>query len=397
MKIRLLLVAGARPNYMKIAPIYWAIRDSRVFREAIEAEIIHTGQHYDAALSDDFFRDLDLPAPAVNLGVGSGSHAEQTAKVMIGFEKVLQEHRADVVLVVGDVNSTAACAMVTAKAYGCTPSGEGRPLLAHVEAGLRSRDLAMPEEVNRLVTDALSDILFTTSGDADENLRAEGVNEDKIERVGNTMIDSLLRSLAAAEQEELPAAMTAAAESGGFGLCTLHRPSNVDDRETLSGILSALSEIAAETPLFLPIHPRTRARIEAFGLGAHLKPATEATENARGIFVIEPLSYLQMLCAQRRSAFVLTDSGGLQEETTVLGIPCVTIRDNTERPITITEGSNVLAGTSRAGILRGLAEAKQKVARGTRTPELWDGQAGERIVAELVQRCSGKKENRAVA
>jgi UDP-N-acetylglucosamine 2-epimerase (non-hydrolysing) len=211
------------------------------------------------------------------------------------------------------------------------------------------------------------------------------------------MIDSLLRSLAAAEEEELPAAMAAAANCSGFGLCTLHRPSNVDQRETLAGILAALSEIAEETPLFLPIHPRTRARIESFGLQSHLKSATAVGEAARGIFAIEPLSYLQMLCAQRRSSFVLTDSGGLQEETTVLGVPCVTIRENTERPITITEGTNVLAGTSRDGIVRGLREARRKVTDGTRTPEFWDGRAGERIVADIVRRCGGDRERRAVA
>ena len=397
MKTKILLIAGARPNYMKIAPIYWAIRDSKELRGKVEAEIIHTGQHYDAALSDDFFRDLDLPAPAVNLGVGSGSHAEQTARVMTGFEKVLQDRPADVVLVVGDVNSTAACAMVTAKAYGCTPSGVGRPLLAHVEAGLRSRDRAMPEEVNRLVTDALSDVLLTTSADADANLSAEGVDDSKITRVGNTMIDSLLRSLAAAEQEELPQSMQTAAGLRGFGLCTLHRPSNVDDRDKLTGILEALSEIAAETPLFIPLHPRTRARIEAFGLESHLQSLDDAGDDPRGIYVIEPLSYLQMLLAQRTSSFVLTDSGGLQEETTALGIPCVTIRENTERPITITEGSNVLAGTSREGILRGLVEARQKVANGTRTPDLWDGHAGRRIVEDLVRRCQGTQTAKAVA
>lgn len=393
--MKILLVAGARPNYMKIAPIYWAIEAAG--QQDLSAVIIHTGQHYDAALSDDFFRDLGLPKPAVNLAVGSGTHATQTAKVMTGFENVLETNPADIVIVVGDVNSTAACALVTAKAYGCTPSGSGRPLLVHVEAGLRSRDRAMPEEVNRLVTDALSDVLLTTSADADENLIAEGIPTEKISRVGNTMIDSLLRSLEAAEEERLPSAMEMAAERGGYALATLHRPSNVDHRETLQGILEALDEIAQTTPIFIPLHPRTRARVEGFGLETYLKPLSAAGSDARGIFVIEPLGYLQMLRAQKKSALVLTDSGGLQEETTALGVPCVTIRENTERPITVTEGSNVLAGTSREGILRALVEARQKVANGTRTPDLWDGRAGKRIVTDLLNRGSDWQEVSAVA
>lgn len=379
--MKVLLVAGARPNYMKIAPIHWAISD--VGRADVRAEIIHTGQHYDPALSDDFFRDLGLPAPAVNLGVGSGSHAEQTAKVMIGFERVLRERRPDVVIVVGDVNSTAACSLVTAKAYGDTPDGTGRPLLAHVEAGLRSGDRAMPEEINRLMTDAISDLLLTTSKDADDNLLREGIPGEKIVRVGNTMIDSVLRSLPQAEAVELPTAMEKSAAGRGFGLCTLHRPSNVDDCERLVGILDALQEISRTRPLFLPLHPRTRARLESFGLGRRLREPRGAEVPSHGLFSVEPLSYLQMLRAQRRAAFVLTDSGGIQEETTALGVPCVTIRENTERPITITEGTNVLAGTSRDGILRSLFEAQRKAADGARIPEGWDGRAGARILAAL--------------
>lgn len=379
--MKIVLVAGARPNYMKIAPIYWAL--SKRETPDVEVEIVHTGQHYDPALSDDFFRDLGLPAPAVNLGAGSGSHAEQTAKVMTGFERVLSRSRPDVVIVVGDVNSTAACSLVTAKAYGDAPDGKGRPRLAHVEAGLRSGDRGMPEEVNRLVTDAISDLLFTTSPDADENLLREGVAADKIHRVGNTMIDSVLRSLPRAEVAELPRAMEVASSSSGFGLCTLHRPSNVDTRETLAGILEALHEIARTRPLFLPLHPRTRARIESFRLDDGLHEAAPTETPRRGICIIEPLSYLQMLRAQRSAAFVLTDSGGLQEETTALGVPCVTIRENTERPITIIEGTNVLAGTSRDGILRSLEEARRKAVNGVRVPEGWDGHAGARIVKAL--------------
>lgn len=368
---------------MKIAPIYWAIQDWPEAHASVAAEIVHTGQHYDDALSDVFFRDLSLPAPAVNLGVGSCSHAEQTARVMIGFEKVLEERRPDVVVVVGDVNSTAACAMVTAKAYGCAPNGTDRPVLAHVEAGLRSCDRTMPEEVNRLVTDALSDILFTTSADADENLRAEGVPAGKIKRVGNTMIDSLLRCLDAAEAEPLPAMIANAADGSGYGLCTLHRPSNVDDSETLDGIVEALTDIADKVPVFLPLHPRTRARLEAFGFLQRVAAPPDGRAE-RGLIAVEPLNYLQMILAQRRASFVLTDSGGVQEETTALGIPCATIRENTERPITVTEGTNVLAGTSYDGIIRGLAEAQAKVKIGTRVPDLWDGKAGVRIVEILM-------------
>ena len=380
--MKLLLVAGARPNYMKIAPIYWASRETTA---DVDVEIVHTGQHYDPALSDDFFRDLDLPAPSANLGVGSGSHAEQTAKVMMGFEALLAERKPDVVVVVGDVNSTAACSLVTAKAYGCAPDGLGRPLLAHVEAGLRSRDRTMPEEVNRIVTDALSDVLFTTSADADANLRAEGIPDERIDRVGNTMIDSVLRSRAAAESATLPGAMEA---THTFGLCTLHRPSNVDDRTVLARILDALREIAGTTPLFLPLHPRTRERLERFDLATRLAPLDPTEAPTAGLYAVPPLGYLQMLRAQGRAAFVLTDSGGIQEETTALGVPCVTIRENTERPITITEGTNVLAGTTHDGIVRALDEAREKAAAG-RCPDLWDGRAGRRILDAIVRRRAG--------
>lgn len=375
MPLEIVLVAGARPNFMKIAPIYWALREHAADHVAVT--IVHTGQHYDARMSDDFFRDLRLPAPEVNLGVGSASHAEQTARVMTGFERVLLERRPDVVVVVGDVNSTAACALVTSK-MDCEPrpgrrrrAAARRPILVHVEAGLRSGDRAMPEEINRLVTDAISDLLLTTCRDADENLRAEGIPNAKIRFVGNPMIDSLRRSLASADASPVLARLGVAA--GTYGLCTLHRPSNVDDRGTLGGILAALRDIAAQTPMLLPLHPRTASRIESFGF-----------DTGPDIRVLDPLSYLEMLKVTKEAAFVLTDSGGVQEETTALGVPCVTLRENTERPVTITEGTNVLAGVSRGGIVAGLAEARRKAARGGRVPELWDGRAGERIAATLV-------------
>jgi UDP-N-acetylglucosamine 2-epimerase (non-hydrolysing) len=378
---KVLLVAGARPNYMKIAPIWWAMRERAVDR--FEAVIVHTGQHYDDSMSGAFFRDLGLPEPHVNLSVGSGSHAVQTAKVMMGFEQVLLSERPDVVAVVGDVNSTAACALVTSK---IDLGGNGRPVrpvLAHVEAGLRSRDRTMPEELNRVVADALSDVLFTTCRDATQNLLGEGLPAERIRFVGNPMIDSMRRCLGAAERSGFLERL--GLQEGGFGLCTIHRPSNVDHHDALESLLDTLAEIAADTPVVLPLHPRTRERITRFGLGERIVSLGRSGRGtpARGLVGIEPLSYLEMLQAMRAAAFVLTDSGGIQEETTALGVPCVTLRENTERPVTISQGTNVLAGVERDAILAALAEARAKVARGACIPDLWDGHAGERIVAVL--------------
>jgi UDP-N-acetylglucosamine 2-epimerase (non-hydrolysing) len=387
---KVFLVAGARPNFMKIAPIYWAIDGAA--RDALEVEIVHTGQHYDAKLSDSFFRDLSLPPPDVNLGVGSASHAEQTARVMVGFERALLERRPDLVVVVGDVNSTAACALVASKIEyergTASDATRRRPVLVHVEAGLRSRDRSMPEEVNRIVTDALSDALFTTCRDAEDNLVAEGAPRDKIHFVGNPMIDSLRRCLDAAASCPLLDDLGLAGRP--FGLCTLHRPSNVDQPEALGEILSTLQQIAEDVPVLLPLHPRTRARIEAFGFADRLVvPDQDGRAPQRGIVARDPLSYLEMLRAMQQASFILTDSGGVQEETTALGVPCVTLRENTERPVTIEEGTNVLAGPTRQGILEGLAEARRKAANGHRIPELWDGRAGERIVAGLMELAGG--------
>ncbi len=375
-----MLVAGARPNYMKIAPIYWAITDGD--RRDFDVELVHTGQHYDATLSGDFFRDLELPQPSVNLGVGSGSHAAQTAAVMERFEKVVLEKRPDVVVVVGDVNSTLACALVVPKlAYDETGK---RPLLVHVEAGLRSRDRTMPEEINRVLTDAVSDVLFTTCRDGTENLLAEGVPLYRIHFVGNPMIDSMRRCAARADGAVL---RDLGLEGRPFALCTLHRPSNVDRAEVLAEILGTLQEIGAQMPVLLPLHPRTRERIRRFGLQERVaslaRPGHEAP--ARGLLALEPLSYLEMLAMLQAARCVLTDSGGIQEETTALGVPCVTLRDNTERPVTISEGTNVLGGTTRNGILAALATARAKGAKGARVPELWDGRAGVRIVEALAR------------
>jgi UDP-N-acetylglucosamine 2-epimerase (non-hydrolysing) len=381
MSVKVLLVAGARPNYMKIAPLWWAMRDRG--DERFTPVLVHTGQHYDDSMSAAFFRDLGLPEPGINLGVGSGSHAAQTARVMVGFEEVLQTERPDVVVIVGDVNSTAACALVTSKIDLGSNGRSVRPVLAHVEAGLRSRDRDMPEEVNRVVADALSDVLFTTCRDAADNLTREGLPPERIRFVGNPMIDSLRRCLSAAERcgflERLGLG------ERGFGLCTLHRPSNVDHPDVLERLLDALAEIAADVPVLLPLHPRTRDRIARFGLEERVASLARPERGVpgRGLVGIEPMSYLEMLEAMRSAAFVLTDSGGIQEETTALGVPCVTLRENTERPVTVSEGTNVLAGSDT--ISDALERARRKAAAGARVPELWDGHAGERIVAVLTE------------
>lgn len=363
--MRVLLVAGARPNFMKVAPVLRALT-----RAGHEARLVHTGQHYDASMSDAFFQDLGLPEPDFHLGVGSGSHAVQTARVMEAFEPVLRETRPAWVVVVGDVNSTLACALVTAKLKAETGSR-----LAHVEAGLRSRDWRMPEEVNRVLTDRLSDLLLTPSRDALPNLRAEGIEEERIVFVGNVMIDTLLQQLPTAQALEVPRRLGLA--RGEYALSTLHRPSNVDAPETLAAVLQALARVAGQMPVVLPLHPRTKKNAEAFGLEALLQR----------LVVLEPLGYTEMLSLSEGAAVVLTDSGGLQEETTALGVPCVTLREQTERPITVREGTNRLApwpltgagvyDSFRAALADGRAEA------GTRRPDGWDGQASVRIVAAL--------------
>jgi UDP-N-acetylglucosamine 2-epimerase (non-hydrolysing) len=359
-----LVIAGARPNFMKVAPIIAALDAHRIDRI-----LVHTGQHYDAAMSDTFFSELGIPAPDRHLGIGSGSHAQQTARIMEAIEPVLNETRPSWVLVVGDVNSTLAVALVASKlrhVIGCR--------IAHVEAGLRSRDWAMPEEVNRVLTDRLSDLLLTPSPDAEPNLLAEGIERERIVFVGNVMIDTLLRMLPGAREANAPAQVGV---NGPFALATLHRPSNVDAPESLRTILGALAEIAKDMPVVLPLHPRTRQRIDDFGLQPLLT----------GMKAIPPVGYTQMLGLQAAASVVVTDSGGVQEETTVLGIPCVTLRESTERPITISEGTNRLApwpltqdtilATVRAAL------AKGPVPVGSRAPKGWDGRASERIVAAL--------------
>jgi UDP-N-acetylglucosamine 2-epimerase (non-hydrolysing) len=361
--MKAVVVAGARPNFMKVAPILSAL-------EAAGAQhvFVHTGQHYDAAMSDAFLRDLSMPPPAYHLGVGSGSHATQTARVMEAFEPVLTTERPDWVVVVGDVNSTLACALVASKM-----SEGGR--IAHVEAGLRSGDWTMPEEVNRVLTDRLSHLLLTPSHDARCNLLAEGIEEARITFVGNVMIDSLLTLLPAARATTVLTRLGLAPNE--FALATLHRPSNVDDPVRLEGILRAFAVLSRRLKIVLPMHPRTRGRVQAFGLAGLLD----------SLVVTEPASYIEMIALQDAAATVVTDSGGVQEETTVLGIPCITIRESTERPVTISEGTNTLVPwpPTEQGILECVDQAigKGRVAVGARAPEGWDGNAGRRIVEAL--------------
>lgn len=360
--LKVLLIAGARPNFMKVAPIYAEMKRRP---QDLQPLIVHTGQHYDAAMSDAFFADLGMPKPDVYLGVGSGSHAVQTAKIMTEFEPVVLSEKPDWVLVVGDVNSTIACALV------CSKLGIK---VAHVEAGLRSGDRTMPEEINRILTDAISDLLFTTSQDADVNLQKEGIPKDKIRFVGNVMIDSLLGHLKLAERSGVLNDLGITPRE--YGVLTLHRPSNVDDAETLSGILDAIAEISNEIPIIFPVHPRTRGRIEEFGLLPSI--------NDSAIRLIEPLGYLDFMRLYSQSRLVLTDSGGLQEETTVLGIPCLTLRHNTERPVTIELGTNVLVGTDPGKIRQAAFEALGRQASSDASiPPLWDGKTAGRICDEL--------------
>jgi UDP-N-acetylglucosamine 2-epimerase (non-hydrolysing) len=344
---------------MKIAPV---IEEMRRRPDRIEPLLVHTGQHYDETMSDSFFEDLGIPRPDINLDVGSASHAEQTARIMIAFERVLKERRPDWVVVVGDVNSTMAATLVAAKML---------VRVAHIEAGLRSRDRTMPEEVNRLVTDALADLLLTPSRDADENLLREGISPKKIRFVGNVMIDTLFRNLERARESRVLKRF--AVEPHKFCAMTLHRPSNVDDRQTLAGILDALDEIQRRLPIVFPVHPRTRARLEEFRL-------MEVAERQSSLILAEPLGYLDFLQLYSNSRLVLTDSGGIQEETTALGIPCLTLRRNTERPVTVTEGTNQIVGNDPEVIKRQAIIAIDEPAQQKRVPELWDGHAASRIV-----------------
>jgi UDP-N-acetylglucosamine 2-epimerase (non-hydrolysing) len=355
------VVVGARPNFMKAAPL---IREFRK-RPRVQSLLVHTGQHYDENMSRVFFEDLELPAPDIHLGVGSGSHAEQTGKVMVAFEAIVARERPDLIIVVGDVNSTLACSLVGAKAL--VP-------VAHVEAGLRSFDLAMPEEINRMVTDVLSRFCFTTSPEAETNLLREGVAADRIFFVGNIMIDSLLFYLAKAEGSRILDDLALAPD--GYVLVTLHRPSNVDEIGVFEGIMAALADISRSLPVVFPVHPRTRKMIES---------ARDRLDLPQGLTLIDPLGYLDFIKAMRHARIVITDSGGIQEETTVLGIPCMTIRENTERPITIEIGTNALVGTDPGKIRNEAARILGGAERAHRVPPLWDGKTAGRI-ADILER-----------
>jgi UDP-N-acetylglucosamine 2-epimerase (non-hydrolysing) len=341
-------VVGARPNFMKVAPVLHALSG----RPGVQQTLVHTGQHYDPNMSDVFFQQLGIPAPDVNLSVGSGTHAKQTAEIMTRFEPVVVERKPDMVLVYGDVNSTVAATLV------CSKLGI---LVGHVEAGLRSFDRAMPEEINRLVTDQLADLLFTPSEDGDVNLQREGIPREKIHLVGNVMIDSLVRLLPEILRHTTPGLPKR------YALVTLHRPSNVDDSATLKGILKSLLDVSQDLSVVFPAHPRTRQRITEFGL------------NADQLRLLDPLPYVEFLALQRGATVVITDSGGIQEETTYLGVPCLTLRNNTERPVTVSLGTNVLVGQDAEKLRSELANILDGKAKKGTIPPLWDGNTGERI------------------
>lgn len=359
--MKLIHVVGARPNFMKAAPAILALRDY----DEIQQLVVHTGQHYDRNMSEVFFEQLGIPTPDINLEVGSGSHAVMTAQIMIAFEQVLERQKPDLVLVYGDINSTVAATLVAAK-LGIR--------VGHVEAGLRSGDRRMPEELNRLVTDRLADWLFTPSTDGDENLKREGVATEKIHFVGNLMIDTLVRLL--------PLAMNRRSEikgleglNGRFCLVTLHRPSNVDEPEMLSRIIMALQEIGQDIPVIFPIHPRTRKKISDFRL-----PIS-------GLRLLDPLGYLEFLAMQRNAAVVVTDSGGIQEETTYLGVPCLTVRENTERPVTVDMGTNILVGRDMERLKYEVAKIAAGDGKRGSIPQLWDGKAGKRVAGIVAAVC----------
>ena len=365
--MKIILVAGARPNFMKISPVSEELSKNR-----IDHKILHTGQHYDDDMSRVFFQDLGMPEPDIYLGVGSGTHAEQTGKIMIAFEKTCFEEKPDLVIVVGDVNSTVACALVASKLW--IP-------VAHIEAGLRSFDRTMPEEINRILTDQISDFLFTTCEDANANLKNEGISDNKIHFVGNVMIDTLLRFIEVSSKSDILERLSLKENKSTkkYAVLTLHRPSNVDDAETLKGIFGALERLSEEIPIIFPAHPRTNNIIKDCGLGDSI------ADMKTRISIIKPLGYLDFLRLMSKATMVLTDSGGIQEETTVLGIPCLTLRHNTERPVTVKEGTNTVVGNSPEKIIQAGLEVLEKGTQRKRIPKFWDGKAADRIVKTIVK------------
>ncbi|MBI5747835.1 MAG: UDP-N-acetylglucosamine 2-epimerase (non-hydrolyzing) [Nitrospinae bacterium] len=362
--MKIINVTGARPNMMKVAPL---IKEIKIHKE-LTPLLLHTGQHYDEKMSKVFFNDLSMPEPDIYLGVGSGSHAVQTAKVMVEFEKVLLSENPDFVVVVGDVNSTMACAITAVKLH--IP-------VAHVEAGLRSFDRTMPEEINRIVTDSVSDYLFTTSEDANENLKKEGIPAEKIFFVGNVMIDTLLNHKEKADRSDITQRL--GLKKGEYAVLTLHRPSNVDGKESLERILDALLYIQKRIKIVFPVHPRTLKMIKEYGF-------SDITKEIKNLIILEPLGYLDFLKLMNDAMFVLTDSGGIQEETTILQIPCLTLRENTERPVTVMEGTNTIVGNDKERIIKEAENILNNGGKAGRVPKLWDGRAAERIVEIIIKR-----------
>jgi UDP-N-acetylglucosamine 2-epimerase (non-hydrolysing) len=395
MSYKIVSVVGARPNFMKVAAICEAIKEYNNGSnngQQIEHVLVHTGQHYDANMSDFFFNDLELPKPNLFLGVGSGSHSVQTAKVMEGFESVLLAERPQVVIVVGDVNSTVACALVAKKTL-CFDGINGKdfiPKLAHVEAGLRSFDRTMPEEVNRIVTDSISDYLFTTEESANQNLRQEGIPTEKIHFVGNVMIDTLLRYRAKANESTIlnDLQLHESGQVKSYAILTLHRPANVDDAQTFSAMLESFLDVSRHMPIIFPAHPRTLKQIQEADLGDyfvdHFLDGPEPWDSRVRIRLVPPLGYLDFLQLMSNAKVVLTDSGGIQEETTILGVPCITLRENTERPVTLLHGTNVLVGADPEKIIREFSRVLHDGRKAPTPPYFRDGSAAKRIVQILV-------------
>lgn len=364
-KRKIISIVGARPNFVKIAPVVKLLRKHK----CIDSLLVHTGQHYDSRMSKVFFEDLELPKPDIYLNVGSHSHASQTAKIMVGLEKVMVGEKPDLVIVVGDVNSTLAGALVASKLS--IP-------IAHIEAGLRSFDRTMPEEINRILTDSVSELLFTPSKDADRNLHKEGIHKSKVHFVGNVMIDSLMKfRKVISKNDNLLKALKIGKK--GYAILTLHRPSNVDNLNDLKKILDGLFAIQKKVKIIFPVHPRTRFFIKRFGLDKYLK-------RMKNIIMIDPVGYLDFLALINNSLFVMTDSGGIQEETTVLDIPCLTVRENTERPVTVKEGTNTIVGTDPEKIIKESYRILNGFTKKGRVPDLWDGKAADRIVRIIINR-----------
>jgi UDP-N-acetylglucosamine 2-epimerase (non-hydrolysing) len=395
MGYKILSVVGARPNFMKIAAICEAVKEHNLqdSGQRLDHVLVHTGQHYDANMSDLFFNDLDLPKPNLFLGVGSGSHSAQTAKVMEGFEQVILAEKPNVVVVVGDVNSTVACALVTKKT-SCSAGACGSdfiPKLAHVEAGLRSFDRSMPEEINRILTDSIADYLFTTEESANQNLKQEGVPDNKIHFVGNVMIDTLLRHRAKARESTIlnDLQLYDAGQVRPYSILTLHRPANVDNARTFSRMVESFLDVSRHMPIIFPAHPRTLKQIQEADLGDyfvdHFMDGPDPWDSRVRIRIVPPLGYLDFLQLMSHAKVVLTDSGGVQEETTILRVPCITLRENTERPVTLKCGSNVLVGADPAKIIAEFTRVLHEAPRESSIPPYWDGQAARRIVQILSQ------------